>query len=29
VRDASDRAQALASAKLGPLAGAFGGGLPF
>ena len=29
VRDASDRAHALASAKLGPLAGAFGGGLPF
>jgi DNA-binding YbaB/EbfC family protein len=29
VRDASDRAHALASAKLGPLAGALGGGLPF
>jgi nucleoid-associated protein EbfC len=29
VRDASDRAQTLASAKLGPLAGGLGGGLPF
>jgi len=29
VRDATDRAQTLASAKLGPLAGGLGGGLPF
>jgi len=29
VRDANTRAQALAAAKLGPLAGGLGGGLPF
>jgi nucleoid-associated protein EbfC len=29
VRDATNRSQALASAKLGPLAGGLGGGLPF
>jgi len=29
VRDANGKAQALAAAKLGPLAGGLGGGLPF
>lgn len=29
VRDASGKSQALAAAKLGPLAGGMGGGLPF
>ena len=29
VRDATTQAQALASSKLGPLAGGLGGGLPF
>lgn len=29
VRDASSKSQALAAAKLGPLAGGLGGGLPF
>ncbi|HYP45810.1 MAG TPA: YbaB/EbfC family nucleoid-associated protein [Propionibacteriaceae bacterium] len=29
VRDASHKSQALAAAKLGPLAGGLGGGLPF
>ncbi len=29
VRDASGKAQALATSKLGPLAGGLGGGLPF
>jgi DNA-binding YbaB/EbfC family protein len=29
VRDASTKSQALAAAKLGPLAGGLGGGLPF
>jgi nucleoid-associated protein EbfC len=29
VRDATNRSQALASSKLGPLAGGLGGGLPF
>jgi len=29
VRDANGKAQALAAAKLGPLAGGMGGGLPF
>ena len=29
VRDASTQSQALAAAKLGPLAGGLGGGLPF
>ena len=29
VRDATAKAQALAAAKLGPLAGGLGGGLPF
>ena len=29
VRDGNTRAQALAAAKLGPLAGGLGGGLPF
>ncbi len=29
VRDASGKSQALAAAKLGPLAGGLGGGLPF
>jgi DNA-binding YbaB/EbfC family protein len=29
VRDANTRAQALAAAKLGPMAGGLGGGLPF
>lgn len=29
VRDASNQSQALAAAKMGPLAGGLGGGLPF